>query len=128
MFATSTYKFRLDAININGTVSRTDECHGPAARRVVFLILIIIYLIIINYYFIIKNNYLFIVHQLIFIFLLNILHTRSKIDYIIRQLKINYPNKIKGYHSYNNETCILYNIRDYSSDVTSTLELNETEN
>ena len=33
-----------------------------------------------------------------------LMHERSKIDYIIRQLKINYPNKIKRYHSYNNET------------------------
>ena len=54
--------------------------------------------------------------------------TRSKIDYIIRQLKINYSDKIKGHHSYNNETCILYNICDYSSNVTSTQELDKTEN
>ena len=36
-----------------------------------------------------------------------LIHTTSKIVYIIRQLKVNYPNKIQGYHSYNNETCIL---------------------
>ena len=53
---------------------------------------------------------------------------RSKIAYIIRQLKINYPNKIKGNHSYNNETCILFNIRDYPSNFTSTPSLDETEN
>ena len=57
-----------------------------------------------------------------------LIRTRIKIDYIIRQLKINYPNMIKGYHSYSNKTCILYNICDYSSNVTSTLELDETEN
>ena len=51
------------------------------------------------------------------------IHTRSKINYIIRQLKMNYPNKIKGHHSYNNKTCIIYSISDYSSNVTSTLEL-----
>ena len=45
-----------------------------------------------------------------------------------RHLKINYLTKIKGYHSYNNETCILYNIFDYSSNVTKPLELDETEN
>ena len=56
------------------------------------------------------------------------MYTRSKISYIIRQLKINYSNKIKGHHSYNNETCILYNICDFSSNVTTTLGLNETEN
>ena len=57
-----------------------------------------------------------------------LIHTRSKIDYTIRQFKINYPDKIKRHHSYNNETCILHNICDYSSNVTSTLELDETEN
>ena len=36
-----------------------------------------------------------------------LIHTRSKIYYIIRQLKINYPDKIRGHHSCNNETCIL---------------------
>ena len=57
-----------------------------------------------------------------------LIHTRSNIAYIIRQLKINYPNKIKGNYSLNNETYILYNIRDYSSDGTSTPSLDETEN
>ena len=57
-----------------------------------------------------------------------LIHTRSKIDYIICQLKINYQNKIKGHHSYNNETCILHKICDCSSNVTSTLELDETKN
>ena len=56
------------------------------------------------------------------------MQTRSEIDYTILQLKINYPNKIKGHHSYNNETCILYNTYDYSSNVTSNLELDEPEN
>ena len=55
-------------------------------------------------------------------------HTRSKIDFIIRQLKINYPDKIKGHNSYNNETYILYNICGYSSNVISTLESHEAEN
>ena len=54
-------------------------------------------------------------------------HERSKMTYIIRQLKINYPNKIIGYYSYNNETCILYNTRNYTSNVTSSLSLVETE-
>ena len=56
-----------------------------------------------------------------------LIHTRNKIEYIICQLKINYPNKIKGFHSYNNETFILYNTRDYSSIITSTPSLVETE-
>ena len=43
-----------------------------------------------------------------------LIHTRSKIDYINRQLKKIIPNKIKGHHSYNNETCILYITCDYS--------------
>ena len=57
-----------------------------------------------------------------------LIHTRSKIDYIIRQLKINYPDKIKGHHLYNNETWILYNTYDYSSNVVNTLKLDEPEN
>ena len=61
-------------------------------------------------------------------YLIILIHTRSNIGNIIRQLKMNYPNKTKGYHSYNNETCILYNTRDYSSNVTSTPSLNKTEN
>ena len=48
------------------------------------------------------------------------IHARSEIIEIIRQLEINYPNKIKGYHSNNNETCILSNTQDYTSNVTST--------
>ena len=43
-------------------------------------------------------------------------------------MKISYPDKIKGHHSYNNETCILYNICDNSTSVTIILELDETEN
>lgn len=57
-----------------------------------------------------------------------LIYTRRKIAYIIRQLKMNYPKKIIGYHSYNNETCILYNTRDYISTVTNTPSLVETEN
>ena len=56
-----------------------------------------------------------------------LIHARYKIAYIVCQLKINYPNKIKGFHSYNNETFILYNTRDYSSIITSTPSLVETE-
>ena len=41
---------------------------------------------------------------------------------------INYPDKIKGHHTYNNETCILYDICDYSSNVTSAFELDKPEN
>ena len=52
-----------------------------------------------------------------------LIYSRSKIDNIICQLKLNYPNKIKKYHSYNNETCILYNTCEYSSNVTSTSSL-----
>ena len=48
--------------------------------------------------------------------------------YIIRQLKINYPNKIKGYHSYNNETSVLCNTDNYASKDTSIPSLVETEN
>ena len=55
-------------------------------------------------------------------------HTRRKIDYIIRQLKTKFPEKIMGYHSYNNETCILFNICDYSTNLTSTFDWIETEN
>ena len=55
------------------------------------------------------------------------IHTRSKIGYIICQLKIYYPNEIKECHSYNNETCNLYNTREYSSNITSTPSLGETE-
>ena len=51
------------------------------------------------------------------------IYRNSKIGIIIRQLKLNYPNKIKGHHSFNNETRILYNICDYSSNITSTLAL-----
>ena len=47
-----------------------------------------------------------------------LIHTRSKIDYISHRLKINCLNKIKRHHSYNNETCIFYNTRDYTSDTT----------
>ena len=43
-------------------------------------------------------------------------------------MKINYPDKIKGHNSYKNETCTLHNTYDYSSNVTSTLELDEPEN
>ena len=57
-----------------------------------------------------------------------LIHTKIRIDYILRQLKLNYANKIKGHHSFNNETCFLYNICDYSSNVTSTLEMDESEN
>ena len=57
-----------------------------------------------------------------------LIHTRSMIDYIIRQLQINYPDKIKGHHSYSYEACILYNTYDYSSNLTSTLEFDEPEN
>ena len=54
--------------------------------------------------------------------------SRRKIDYIICQLKSNFPEKIMGFHSYNNETCILYNICDYSTNIISTFEWIETEN
>ena len=57
-----------------------------------------------------------------------LIYTRRKIAYIIRQLKMNYPKKIIGYHSYDNETCILYNSRDYTSTVTNSPSLVETEN
>ena len=57
-----------------------------------------------------------------------LIYTRRKIAYIIRQLKMNYPKKIIGYHSYNDETCILYNTRDYTSSVTNSPSLVETEN
>ena len=40
----------------------------------------------------------------------HLIHKRNKIDYIIRQMKISYTDTIKGHHSCNNETCILYNI------------------
>ena len=55
-------------------------------------------------------------------------HTRRKIDYIICQLKTKFPEKIMGFHSYNNETCILYNICDYSTNNISTFEWIETKN
>ena len=57
-----------------------------------------------------------------------LIYTRRKIAYIVRQLKMNYPKKIIGYHSYDNETCILYNSRDYTSTVTNSPSLVETEN
>ena len=57
-----------------------------------------------------------------------LIHTRSKIGYIIQKLKINYPNKIEGHHSFNNETCILHITRDYTSNTTSTTSLVVTEN
>ena len=55
-------------------------------------------------------------------------YSRKKIDYIIRKLKINFPEKIIGYHSYDSESCILFNICDYSTNLTSTFEWIETEN
>jgi len=56
-----------------------------------------------------------------------LIYTRRKIAYIIRQLKMDYPRKIIGYHSYNNELCILYDTRDYTSNVANTPSLVETE-
>ena len=51
-----------------------------------------------------------------------LIYTRRKIAYIIRQLKMNFPEKIIGYHSYNNETCILYNPREYSTNLTTSFD------
>ena len=55
-------------------------------------------------------------------------YTRTKIDYIISQLKSNFPDKIRGFYSHKNETCILFNICDYSTTLTSTFDWIETEN
>ena len=57
-----------------------------------------------------------------------IIHTRRKIDYIIRQLKINYPNKIIRHYSCNNGTCILYNTRDITSNDINSPSMMETDN
>ena len=48
-----------------------------------------------------------------------IIHTKSKILYNFRQIKINCANKIKGYHLYNNETFIVFSTCVYSSNVTT---------
>ena len=56
------------------------------------------------------------------------IYTRTKIDYIISQLKTNFPDKIRGFYSHNNETCILFNICDYTTNVTSTFDWIDTKN
>ena len=51
----------------------------------------------------------------------HLVYTRIKTDYVIRQLRINFPDKIRVHHSYNDETRILFNSYDYSSNPTHTL-------
>ena len=43
-------------------------------------------------------------------------------------MKSNFPDKIRGFYSHKNETCILFNISDYSTNFTSTFEWIETKN